>query len=438
MKAPLDNFLARPTQVTTHVVRLLGLYEKVILALLAVVIVTSGTFWYRQFSLEHDGGPGAGGSYVEGIIGDDQEVRQLALRLTRVGLFGFDPDGKLENILVKDWEVNAEKTEYTFALKDKVDKNEILTDLQNSSELLGSANVEQDDQGRVVISLTEANPNLPLILAQPLFDYGPYKLSKATDKTTIFSRNPREGAVLPYLNKVIVHTYSDKDQLQQALEKRKLDGAVAEGVTLPHGYTLQSFELPRFYAVIFNLNKSPFREVGLRSALFDDSAVPATPFTLTVADQEPNKTLAAEAAKQWEQRGAKVTLEVKPAAEIQDKIGPSRTFQALLTGIDYGIELDPTYLWASSQIRPPGNNLGGVKSLAVDAQIEAIKATTDLGVRTKSIKALHEQLTSDRVALFVRQETVSFAVKDSIVFRTPWLAQSAADRYRSTADWYIK
>src|SRR5438132_1501595 len=101
MKAPLDNFLRRPKQVTKQVVRLLGLYEKVILAMLAVVIVISGTFWFRQFAAGHGATPGAGGSYVEGIVGDEQDVRQLSLRLTKAGLFGFDTTGKLENVLVK-------------------------------------------------------------------------------------------------------------------------------------------------------------------------------------------------------------------------------------------------------------------------------------------------------------------------------------------------
>lgn len=438
MKAPLDNFLSRPRQVTNAVVRLFGYYEKVILALLAVVITISGTFWYRQFNADRTGSPNAGGSYVEGIVGDDQEVRQMALRLTKVGLFRFDTNGRLENVLVDQWQVNPEKTTYSFTLKEKVDRNEVVTDLQNNIDIFGSAAVEVNGDGQVIITLDEANPNLPLLLTQPLFDYGPYRVSKATDQTTIFSRNPRDGALVPYLNKVIVHAYASNEELQEALAKRKLDGAAAEGVTVPDNYELKSFPMARYFAVVFNLNKSPFREVGLRQALIAGGAVPATPFTLTVADQEPNKTMANELITQWQSRGGNATLEVKSAEEIQDKVGPSRAFQAILIGIDYGAELDPSYLWSSTQIRPPGNNLSGIKSGTVDAQIAAVHATVNASERFTLIEQLHTQVQNENAALFVRQEAINFIAKETLVAARPWLARSVSDRFRAIADWYIK
>lgn len=438
MKAPLDNFLSRPRQVTNTVVRLFGYYEKVILAALAVVIVISGTLWYRQFNADRSGSPNAGGSYVEGIVGDEQEVRQIALRLTKVGFFRFDAQGRLENVLVESWQVNPEKTIYTFILKKDINRNEVVTDLENNIDILGSGTVQEGEQGQIAITLDEPNPNLPLVLTQPLFDYGPYKVSKATDQTTIFSRNPREGALLPHLNKIIIHSYKSTEELQQALTKRKLDGAEAEGVTIPEKYELKSFPIARYYAVVFNLNKSPFREAGLRQGLISGGPVPATPFTLTVADQEPNRTIASELVAQWQARGAKVTLELKAAEEIQDKINPSRAFQATLIGIDYGIELDPTYLWSSSQIRPPGNNLSGIKSATVDAQIAAIQATLHASERFNLIEQLHTQVQNELAALFVRQETISFIAENSIITPRPWLARTVTDRFRAIAHWYIK
>jgi len=433
----MDNFLARPKRYVTRVGQLIGQYEKVILALLAVVIVISGTFWYRQFTKGHDGGPTVGGSYVEGILGGEEEIQQIATRLTKVGLFSVEPNGKLKPVLVREWRVNPEKTEYVFVLNSQVDKNEILTVLQNSLELLGPSAVSLNDQDELVVALDEPNPNLPFTLAQPLFDYGPYKLSKATEKTTIFSRNPREGSLQPYLNKVIIHTYATKELLQQALSKRKISGSESN-VTAPDRYILQSFELPRYYAVMFNLNKSPFRDGAMRRALIDETAVANTPFTLIVADQEPNKSLAQDLVKRWQAQGANVTLETKPLEEVQEKVGPSRNFQALLTGIDYGSELDPYYVWHSSQIRPPGNNFTGVKSGTVDQQIEAIRASLDLSERSKLIKSLHETLNREGVALFVRQETGSFIAEADVVVPTPWMAQNVIDRYRSIAYWYLK
>ncbi|QQG50345.1 MAG: hypothetical protein HZB70_02100 [Candidatus Berkelbacteria bacterium] len=437
MRSSMDNFFARQKRYAARVTQIISHYEKVILALLAVVIVISGTFWYRQFA-QNQGTATAGGSYVEGLVGTERDVQQIATRLTKTGLFTINNDGELENVLVQDWRVNPEKTEYFFKLLKEVSKNEILTELQNSLELLGPASVELTDGDEIAIKTTKANPNIPLLLTQPLFDYGPYKLNKATGKTTIFSRNPREGAVRPYLNKVIVHTYADKALLQQALDKGKVDGAENENLTVPEGYHLQSFELSKYYAVIFNINKSPFRDGAMRRALIDESTVANSPFTLTAADQEPYKGLAEELVKRWQALGAQVTLELKPLDEIQDKAGPSRQFQALLTGIDYGAEMDPTYLWHSSQIRPPGNNFSGINNDGIDVQIDTLRQLTNVAERTAAIKSLHEALQREGVAKFLKQESVSFIAEDTIAVQKPWLAQNASDRYRSIADWYVK
>jgi ABC-type transport system substrate-binding protein len=438
MKPTLDNFFRRPKEYATALRRVIGHYEKVILAMLAVVIVISGSIWYRQFASSHDGSPAAGGSYVEGIVGGENEVRQLSLRLTKTGFFAADNDGKLSNVLVRDWRVNAEKTEYTFALNKGVDPEEIVRELQGGLELLGPAAVDTNEAGEVTIKLSEPNPNIPVVLAQPLFDYGPYKLSKMSGQTAIFSRNAREGAVQPYINKVIVHTYPTQEELQQALNKGKIDGAESENLTIPNRYTLRSFELPRFYAVIFNLNKSPFREPELRRALIDGTPAPSTTFVLTAADQEPNKTIAAQLVARWQAQGVPVNLDLRPVAEIQDKVGPSRTFQALLTGIDYGAELDPIYLWHSANVRPPGNNLAGIRHELVDAQIAAVRNTTNIAERLSLIKTLHKTVEVEGAALFVRQETTNFITAEKIVFQTPWLARIPADRLRSIARWYVK
>jgi hypothetical protein len=439
MKIPMKDFLVRFKKYPTVLTRLIVQHEKLILALLAVAIVVSGSIWYRQFVSLNADTPSAGGGYVEGIVGDQTEVQQLALRLTKVGLFAPDNDGELTNLLVRDWEVNAEKTEYVFWLNKGIDAEEIAAYLRASFSLLGSAEVEVVSDDEITISLPEPNPNLPIILAQPLFDYGPYKLSKTSGKTTIFSRNPREGAVKPYLNKIIVHTYPDRDQLQQALNKGKIDGADSENLTPPNRYTLKTFVLPRYYAVVFNVNKSPFREPALRHALTNGIAPPAgSAFTLTTADQEPNITMAQELIARWQGQGVSVSLELKPLLEIQDRVGPSRTFQALLTGIDYGMDLDPNHIWHSSQIRPPGNNLSGVKDEAIDRQIESVQATLNVAERTAMIGDLHQTLQAQGVALFVRQETASFIATEKMVFQTPWLAQIPADRYRSIARWYLR
>ncbi len=415
----------------------IGQHEKVILALLAVVIVISGTFWFRQYSGSNGSDPSSGGSYVEGVVGDANAVHQIATRLTKTGLFSYDQDGRLVSQLINGWQVDSTQSQFTFDLKPEIDENEIVSVLDENQSLIGPAEISADSH-KLSVNLANPNPNLPIILAEPLFNYGPYKLGKATQKTTIFTRNPRSGSVKPYLNKIIVQTYANNNLLQQALAKSKVDGAVGSSLTVAKGYSVESIELPRYYAVLFNLNKSPFRDSGLRKSLIEGSPASPSPFTLTVADQEPYKSLATQQVERWQSLGAKVTLEVKPIEEIQEKIEPTRNFQALLTGVDYSNELDPYYLWHSSQVRPPDNNLTGEKSLTVDKILDSVRATTDMGQRKKLIGDLHAQLTSESVALFIQQQADAFILSNQFSYQPPVLPVTLADRYQSIAQWYLK
>lgn len=418
--------------------QLLAQYEKVLLAVLSVVIVVSGTFWFRQLSASQDG-PTAGGSYVEGIVGDQAEVQQVAVRLTKTGLFSFDAQGQLVNQLVTDWQANADKTSYTFTLNNTVDKQEMVDDLTQAIDIVGPLTAELNDQGQLVVTLPTGNPSLPVLLAQPIFNYGPYKMSKLSNQTAIFTRNTRTGAKSAFINKIIIHSYKTEADLTTALQRGKVDAAVADDqTTAPSGYHQETLTVHRYFAVLFNTNKAPFRDSSLRSQLVANQPVKNASFTLTVADKEPYQTLAKDLVAKWQTDGAQVTLETKPFDEVRDKVAPSRNFQALLTGLDYGAENDPYYLWHSSQLRPPGNNLTGVKSDKVDQLISQIEQVYNLANRAQLVDQLNQELQQESVAIFLKQASVSMIINDNIRFNQPWLMETADDHFLAVSDWSVK
>jgi ABC-type transport system substrate-binding protein len=422
----------------TWLERFVGHYEKVLLAILSVVIVISGSIWFRQFSANQEG-PTVGGSLVEGMVGGDKELQQIAARLTKVGLFGFDSEGQLKNQLISGFSTNENKTEYRFSLINDLDNNQIVSDLALLADSANFADVKINDSNQLVISLSEPNPNLPLLLTQPIFNYGPYKLSKTTSGTAIFSRNTNSNSAKTYINKIVVHSYSDENALQEALNKGKIDTAlVTDNLTAPDQFSYQEVTLPRYWAVLFNINKSPFRDPKFRTSVSEEKDIPKTQFILTVADQEPNKSLAQELINRWSKVGAQVTLEIKSADEIKTTIGPSRNFQALLTGIDYGPELDPYYLWHSTQVRPPGNNLTGINNDDIDNLLDQIRNSLDVAKRRELITTLHQRLQTEGVAIILKQETLNYLVSDRIRFQKPALANQAYDRFQAITEWSVK
>lgn len=412
--------------------------EKVLLAILAIVIVISGGFWYRQFSGGHSSTPTVGGTFVEGVVADKKELSQITTRLTKTGLLSFSSTGTLLGQLSDEWSVSPEGLEYRFTLRPDVDRDEIVRVLQQQTDFIAESAVTTDSSRDVIIQLSEANPSFPLLMTRPLFDYGPYKLSKLSDQTAVFTRNTRQHARSAYLNKIIIHSYANESELMKAVGKNRLDGAVLTTDSSLKGFQRQVVNLNRYYTVLFNTNKSPFRETGLRQSLISGTNVEPKQFTLIAAESEPYKSLATVLVERWRQQGARVELSLKPQTELTGSIGPSRNFQALLIGINYGMELDPYYLWHSSQIRSTGNNLSGVNNPTIDGIVEKTRAQLNFYERQKSLDALQQTLADQSVALVVKREEVNFYVSDKFNFIPPSLPLSAADRYLAAALWSVK
>lgn len=410
--------------------------EKLLLALLAVVIVVSGGLWYREyFNVD---GPAPGGTYVDGIVGGPDELDMVAAKLTKTGLFSVDQDGEIQNQLIDNWSANADKTKYTFDLKNDINSFEITDGLNQNLELFGPGFVNDDGNGVISVSLSSPNPNLPILLAQPLFDFGPYKLSKKSNTTAIFTRNTNELAPKPYINKIVVHLFPDEESLKEALRKHKIDGAHLNTNELIDGYNQVIYETASYYGVVLNINRSPFRATSYRQKLVNGKPVTKSSAVLTVADEEPLKTIAKDVKKAWEKQGLSVKIDIQPVAKISEEISPSRNFDALLTGISYLPELDPFYLWDSSQIRPPGNNISGIKDDKIDKLISQIEAEFSLAERYQKIDELHKYLESIGVLQLLSPITQQFLVDDNVVVARPYLPLSIRDRWQSITQWYLK
>jgi len=430
----LANF--SPRFIWQRLLQLLDHYEKALLALLAVVIVVSGQYWFRQFTVSNQ--PAVGGTLVVGVLGGQDEMGQAALRLTKAGLFRIDNNGELQNQLISDWSKDETATEFRFHLLAGVSPDTIIREINNNASLLGAPTVALEE-GELVVRNLESSPSLPILLAQPIFSYGPYKIQKTTGKMTVLSRQPQDWAKPSYINKIILQSFVDEDTLAQAFAKGKVD-VFSNGIepSLPNGATSQSLKFPQYNAVIFNINKTPFRDQTTRLGLINDQQVKAISFSLTFPDSEPQKNLAQQLKEKWEKLGASVELRPASPEDIRTKIATTRDFQALLSGVDYGTELDPYYIWHSSQIRPPGNNLSGIKSADVDGIINSIITSYNISNRYELIAQLHTQLEKEGAAQFLDQKSVQLYVARKVSVSNIWGIKETIDFIARVRDWSIK
>ncbi len=421
-----------------RVSKFLSEYEKVLLAILSVVIVITGTVWYRSFSKTQNGQPASGGTYIEGIVGGKEEAQAIAAKITKAGLFTFNSNGDLQNLLVSSYTVSADKSVYDFTLLPDINGDEIKNALIENSDYFSNAAVTLN--GNVLkMTLSEPNPDIPLLLTEPIFDYGPFTLSKLSDTTTILTRNTRAHATNAYLNKIVIMSYKTEDELKQALTKGKVDGATLHDSSFKtSGYTNQDILFPEYFVLMFNQNVVPFKDVKYRQKILATDGTAKTPFTLTVANQEPYLTIANNLVASWKAAGIPVALDAKDINEIQHSIAPSRNFQAILTGINYGGEYDPYYIWSSTQIRPTGNNLSGTKNDQIDALIAQIQQNTNILKRQALIKELHQLLTSQGVATVLSQEKGVVIMSENISFVQPLTAMNTMDKWLSVGSWWVK
>lgn len=410
-------------------------YEKRLLAALAVIIVVSGSFWARQ--LDKQEGPTAGGSYVEGVVLENGDFQPVISRLTRTGLFAFDANGALQPQLVSGWSVNAEFTEYRFELKSGIDPSEIVKELENQAAVIGSSDTKAEGS-TVILTLAKASKNLPMLLTFPMFEYGPYKVGKLTNQTVVFNRNTDPNAPAAYINRVLVHKFSDQASLDAAIKNQRLDAGIVSSVEIVgKAYDRQTVLLPQYYAIIFNVNRSPFRDSTTRSNVVNGQAI-TNSFVLTAADEEPYKTMAENAVASWKVAGIKVELELKPTSEIDSSIAPQRNFQALLVKVNYGYNLNPLDYWHSSAVRPPGKNLSGIKSDKIDQLLEANLASTNINERRSIIEQIHAELVAQGVAKVIKQESYDFATSSQLNFQQPWLSATRIDRLLGIPYWSVK
>ncbi len=147
--------------------------------------------------------------------------------------------------------------------------------------------------------------------------------------------------------------------------------------------------------------------------------------------------IAEEIARQWRERGVKLTLERLPDAEFLNRLN-KRDYDIVLFGENLGYNLDAYSFWHSSVAREGGNNLSNLKSSAVNAWLEQIRSSFDTTERRKRLANLREVLSEEVPAIMLYTPTYSYAIDRKVKGFDLGRIALKRDRLANLPSWYLR
>ena len=545
------------------ILRALSNRERLTVNLLFLVViisffVTAIAFYYHWTKAV----PIAGGEYTEGVVGQPMYVNPVLAEgndadmdlcaLVYSGLFKYDPNGEIVPDLAEGYEISDDKLTYTVHLKKDIkwqdgesfSADDVLFTVQNIQDPAFKSPLRQNWRG---VGMEVADENtVQFILQSPysfflnnltvgilpkhiwesvapanftLTDYnlrpvgtGPYKFSnfEKDEEGNILSydleANENYYGEKPFIEKISFSFYFDEDSMLDAYNNKQVFGmsylspARIEDIKSRRSSRIHSINIPRYFAVFFNQQKSKvlanrevrkalslaadrqaiIREVlaGEGKELFSPIPPGAVGFTDDVKKfsydiEKANKTLDDDGWKkgddgirkkdnqvleinltttdwpdltqtadilkaQWEAVGAKVNIESLPAADVQQNFIRPREYEALLFGQVVGIDPDPYAFWHSSQTRDPGLNLALYSSQDVDKMLEKLRQEMSKDKRVEYYKEFQQAVAEDAPVLFLFSPSYLYVHGKNVQGMNVSSMVTPDKRFSDVTKWYVK
>jgi peptide/nickel transport system substrate-binding protein len=543
--------------------QVLNLKEKLTLYSLILILFVSLIVWGVVFyHSKTNVVPAFGGEYIEGIVGQPQHINPvLALSnntdddLTQLifsSLLKYDAQGNLVNDLTDNWEISEDKTTYTFFLKQnalwhdgqKLTAKDIfftinlITDPSYKSPLRYSwQSIETNVVDDYTLTFKIKNPHagflhnltfgiLPKHIWEniesdnfPLTDLnlepigsGPFKYASLQKDSTgniiayKLVANPNYYFGKPYLSKMTFNFYADDSSILTAYNQKEIMGISSlsaqkiSGIKNIRSTFVHKFNLPRYFAVFFNQNKSlvltnpevrealnlatnrqeiidkvllgsgyPVFSPITKNMLGYSEEIGETNFGLDEANQlleekgwlrneegfrvknnvplEINLVTAdwlelaqtGELLKaQWEKIGAKINLSILSISDIQQNYIRPREYDALLFGQVLGGDSDLYSFWHSSQKKDPGLNLSVFGDDATDSLIEKGRAEFDNEKRAEIYRDFQKQLVKQNMTVFLYSPSYVYPVRNSVQGIDFQNLVYPSKRFSTANTWFIK
>ena len=148
-----------------------------------------------------------GGEFREGIVGESKDLDKHLARLLNAGLTKYDSQKNIVGDLADQWEIKDSGKVYEFHLREGF-FSEDLANQVISKNLWQDISISSPEPQ--ILTFTFKQPFSPFLYTstEPVFNYGPYRISKESKDEIELSARDDYYAGKPFINKMPKYTYA--------------------------------------------------------------------------------------------------------------------------------------------------------------------------------------------------------------------------------------
>lgn len=436
-----STFCKRKFKWLKYLPKSLTRFDRYTLAALIVVITISGVaIWYHHFLKISHVVPAYGGTLTEGIVGEPKDLDKHTARLVNAGLTRVDDKGSVAPDLAESWQILDDGKTYQFKIRKGYSANDLLSQIQNKN-IWSTIDVSAPDDQTLQFNFKQPFSPFLYTTTTPIFSYGPYKISHETNSKVELTANANYWQGKPYITTIDINLYTDYNALIAAAKNGEIMSYLK---TNPGDYSISDSTtldmiLPRQLNLFFNLLKPALKDTNLRANLRDNKVTGVNiDLTLVTSNAQKNLQVAQNLKSAWKPLGVNLTIQTYDDVTLQKDIIPSRNYELLLYGQDYGPDPDPYPYWHTSQISSTGLNLSNFSNKDADKLLEAARQTFDFSLRAQKYQAFQQILNQQVPYINIENETLHYVLSDDVLGVTKIYGSSEADRFLNVNQWYIK
>ena len=243
----------------------------------------------------------------------------------------------------------------------------------------------------------------------------------------------------PYIEEIDIKIYPDNGNLYKALEQKEIMGVgKTEGEEIKN-YKRYFMPLNRYLIMFFNLNRDIFTDKEIRQKIKNGEKLPQDiTARLVTVDKPANIQKANELKEKYDPLGLKINIEAYDITKLQKEIIPTRDYDILLYGLDYGYDPDPYPFWHTSQMGTNGLNLSNFSNQKADAYLEEGRQTTDENSRKEKYQQFQDVINDEVPAIILERVVWPYAISEKVKGVVNHDGITPADRFNEVWLWYIK
>lgn len=432
------NYFQSILKRTINLLKALKPLDRTIILFCCILLVIGllGLLAKKQSNLKTS--PIKGGKITEGIVvGNAEMLNNHIQNLTGIGLVRFNEKGEITDAIAKSYEILDNGKEYRFKIKENIDVENIVSQLQLPEAELESAEIRSE--GDIIIIKITA-PYAPLLsnLTRPILKPGPYKIVNQNNKKVDLKSDPAFIFGEPYIEDIVINLYQNQQQMEKAIRSNEIDSAFDINGSFK-GYKNYSLTLPRFMVLFLNTQRAPWDSILNRRRLADLEVFPEkTTINITTTDGDLQKYWLGELRKRFEPLNISIVENIVSDISLKSEIIPKRDYESLLYGIDVGRDPDPYFFWHSSEMTPEGQNLSNFSSKDVDLLLEQARLITDYSKRMERYDQINDIVRQEAVAIFLDRKSINYVVKDKVKDIIIPEGVTFSDRFFNVWQWHIR